>query len=205
MSDTDLFCDVQVLHSCGGGQCLFDSVRQILRAPGADVNFLRHLVAKRVLNPKYDDCLDAWVTVYAQMRSYTKSDDYDVMATCAQVAPLFVNGQPPTKPYTSEERRAVYDQMMKPSYWGHEYAISVFREELGLQLLVLYPGDFTTALCGLAGTPNDEGQYPECIGFVWLEKWHYRPVQLGTNLLWSQSGLSSFIRSELERAARVPS
>lgn len=161
---------LRVHPSSGNGDCLFDSVRQILASIGlpCSVGSLREAVARPVLEEKdevVNRTIDNWMQLYRgalQERDLQLEDEYRHMRPVHE-APL---------PLSPEHRQQLYDVMLTEHYWGEQHACRILEESHQMRFII-----FCEDIQAPQLTWYHSNQFkPIRYCFLYLRHQHYMPV-----------------------------
>ncbi len=193
---------VRLHHTLGNGNCLFDSLSQVLRHDTAlqfDATYLRTVVARSLLdatNPSAAAALQHWYSLYHELlrdRDSPHLHEYAFMAPAARH----------TWPLDAATVRAISDRMLDPqAYWGEEYALRVFEQQLQVRFVVmgLLP---TKGLRLHAALDHAADRTYQPTHYIWLhlQGQHYQPLSYDGRFVFRPQELPQCLQSILQRAA----
>ena len=183
----------------GGGDCFFDSVRTILESEGIEtsVRELRKLVASSLLNvdsTAANEALLQWAQLYADA---VREGNRDLALEYQHMDVLFRD--PDTTlihfPLTKKQRIQVARELLKPTFFGEQYSISVLERTTGINLIVLAP-DGTVV-------QQPPKKWRQDVAFLMLNGLHYEPMQSGGQYLFEWRQLPAEVRRLLRELKQI--
>lgn len=180
-------------RSAGGGNCFFDSIRIILASTGHTISVrkLRQVVASSLLNPddqRANAVLLEWARLYSEA---VKERNIALASEYIQMQPLFQRKGRVKFPLSQEDRTLVAHQLLKPTYFGDEYALDVMERVLKAHIVVLDGR-------GRVVRQLRQRRRGNAVMFLRLMNIHYQPLHIGGRYLWHWKELPAEIQQLVE-------
>lgn len=174
------------------GDCLFESIAIILKSTEthrnvANIRVLRDVVASTMLDPENDYILDVWKEIFTSAvkeKNFRLRDEFS-HAQCLYGCP---------SPYTDETRRQIYRAMRRSTYWGEQYALSVFEKQMHVRFII-----FSKRNGQLILQSAHSGNPENCFAMLLLEKRHYNPLSYLGQFVFVEDDLPFSVRRMLDK------
>jgi len=166
------------------GNCLYSSIGKAL---GITIIKLRKMVAQSIYLPENDSTIQFWRELHnlaVKEKNIELMTEYGHMKCIANI--------PLERQITKQEKKLIYREIMKSSFWGEEYTIRILEKMLNIKVLVVN-GDKTSLVKPL----DHEGVYQHTYIMVYLKHNHYSLISYKKQTLFSHINLPIDIKNKI--------